>query len=314
MDEGGRRGVVYDQSPEAAAFDRWQHEQFELVEREFANVWREALETHDLNEIARSLRKFGIDGKSFESLGAIAAEAERLLDPNDRTFGPLSFAVNAMGVPRNYHSRISERWKGLGKPSLKAFSPYAAFVSKVELFFQIALGASQISSDRPSNRLDIAYLYYLPFCHLFVSSDRLHQRCATHFLRENQKFVWGQELKADLARLQSHFLSLPEATRDEGIMRFAPRPPTSGDFLTSKLWDHIFGADYWRDEEVVSPESMNPAQSKKLVDQLIKFSEAPAAPSQSLAGEPDAISVARHVRKKRGSWWQLPKDFEPDQK
>ena len=57
---GGRTGTVYDQSPEDAAFQRWQNERFVEVERLFAAKWREALSAINLEEIANALRSVGI--------------------------------------------------------------------------------------------------------------------------------------------------------------------------------------------------------------------------------------------------------------
>lgn len=39
----GHKGIVYDATPEAQAFTRWQHGEFKEVERRFAHGWRERL-------------------------------------------------------------------------------------------------------------------------------------------------------------------------------------------------------------------------------------------------------------------------------
>jgi hypothetical protein len=36
----------------------------------------------------------------------------------------------------------------------------------------------------------------------------------------------GQDLKADLGKINAHFASLPDAEKDGGVMRFADYPPT----------------------------------------------------------------------------------------
>ena len=77
---------------------------------------------------------------------------------------------------------------------------------------------------------------YLPFCMMFVSSDKLHRRSASLFLRSNQQFVWGHDLKDDLNRLNTHYLALPEVERDLGVMRIARHPPIKGEYLTTALW------------------------------------------------------------------------------
>jgi hypothetical protein len=43
-----------------------------------------------------------------------------------------------------------------------------------------------------------------------VSSDDLHRRCAPLFLRPDQEFVWGIDMKPALKAVNAHFLQLPE--------------------------------------------------------------------------------------------------------
>jgi hypothetical protein len=66
---------------------------------------------------------------------------------------------------------VSARFDFSGKAPLHEYAPYAAFVLTIEVFFHIALAAGLISPDRASNRTDIAYLFYLPFCTTFVSTQ-----------------------------------------------------------------------------------------------------------------------------------------------
>jgi hypothetical protein len=47
--------------------------------------------------------------------------------------------------------------------------------------------------------LDAHYLFYLPFCHVFASFDRLHRLLAPLFLRPDQRFLSGDDLKRELA-------------------------------------------------------------------------------------------------------------------
>jgi hypothetical protein len=69
----------------------------------------------------------------------------------------------------------------------------------VDLFFYLSLDAGLISSQRPSNRVDVAYLHCLPFCMIFTSGDRLHEKITPFFLREDQEFLWAPKLNEDLA-------------------------------------------------------------------------------------------------------------------
>lgn len=47
----GKRGVVFDRSPEQAALGRWQARQFLEAERQFAKEWRKAITRIDLERL-----------------------------------------------------------------------------------------------------------------------------------------------------------------------------------------------------------------------------------------------------------------------
>ncbi|HEY6419845.1 MAG TPA: hypothetical protein VIX59_12640 [Candidatus Binataceae bacterium] len=55
------------------------------------------------------------------------------------------------------------------------------------------------------------------------------------FLTDRQAFIPGDELKADLAKLNEYYSALPPEVLDRGIYSFAPHPPLDDDFLTSRL-------------------------------------------------------------------------------
>lgn len=97
-----------------------------------------------------------------------------------------------------------------GKESSPVSRSYFAYVLSVELFFYLAISADLVSRDRPSNKIDFAYLYYLPFCRIFTSNDALHEHVVPLFLRADQTFVNGTELKEDFGGLDQHYSSLPK--------------------------------------------------------------------------------------------------------
>jgi hypothetical protein len=94
------------------------------------------------------------------------------------------------------------------KRNLAEFAPCAAYALTVEVLFQIALGAGLIGGERLSNRTDVAYLFYLPFAMVFVSTDALHRNLAPLFMSPDQAFIWGMDLKAALKATNEHFLSV----------------------------------------------------------------------------------------------------------
>ena len=198
-------------------------------------------------------------------------------------------------------------------PPLHKYAPYAAHVLTVDIFYQIALAASLESSQRPSNRMDIAYLYYLPFCMVFISSDKLHERCSKLFLRDNQNFAEGGAIKSDLANLNSHFSSLSDIEKSAGLSVFARYPIPDIDCRLNDLWDsHI---PEWR-EKAKEP-YVKPQSDPELVKEMNQFNEAPGLKPEEIdfdLDDTDMMSLQRMVSKRKGSWWQLPKDLKTDDK
>lgn len=56
---------------------------------------------------------------------------------------------------------------------------------------------------------------------VFTSRDSLLVRTTPLFLRTNQSFVHGDDLKADLKRLDLHYDALPEEGKKKGAYHFA---------------------------------------------------------------------------------------------
>lgn len=306
----GHKGVVFDTSPEAQAFTRWQHGKFKDIERDYAKNWRNMLTTLDLPETAKRIQALGIDSKSCKSIEQAHQIANALVHSKSKPFEQIALLFAFVDIPREIHSKILERWSVDQYRPLAQYAPYAAHVLSVELFFQICIAANLISTERASNRVDIAYLFYLPFCMLFVSSDKLHRKCAAPFLRADQDFVWGQDLKAELGRLNKHFSELPSLVQESGIMKFARSPVGDDSALMLRLWDkHV---PNWRNRNKNSVKTDSEGE-KKLVDSLRKFTDAPTVEltsDDSHFSDPDRLAIQRLVRKKKGSWWQLPKDLK----
>jgi hypothetical protein len=110
-----------------------------------------------------------------------------------------------------------------------------------------------------------------------------------------------------LKAINDHFLALPQAEKEKGVMRFADAPPVGN--LVAEIWDARMRRGY-REEPSVK---MDPAEEKKLVEKLKAFREQPTIELNEgdVVNEDEMMSVARSVRRKRGSWYQVPKDM-PD--
>lgn len=309
----GERGIMFDESPEANAFSRWQKGQFLDVERSVAKDWRAALKAMSLPSMAKSLRELGIDGSTCDSLPAARELARTLVSGSENPFPRIALTLETLGVPPPLRRQIIERWNIAGFPPISRYAPFSAHVLAVELFFQFSLAANLISADRASNRVDISYLNYLPFSMIFISNDKLHRNTGHLFMRPDQEFVWGPDLKADLGRINDHFFALPDSVKERGIMDFAHVPPKLEGSLVREL-----RAKYMRpgvdDEPRIDLKNRDPAQTKVIVDHLTSWSNAQtAAPGEvEISSDEDTkmLGIQRKVRHRKGSWWQLPKDIK----
>jgi len=309
----GKSGFLHEETPEAQAFRRWQNREFLIVERQFAHVWRRTLNNIDLERIATGVRSLGIRPGTCSSLdSAKTLVDDSLAQDGSEAVDQLNLALFLLEVSPRYDLQLFGRWASRGRPSLLHFAPYAAHLVAVEMFFRIALGAGLIGTADVNNRTDIGYLFYVPFCHVFVSSDNLHRRCAPHFLRPDQSFVWGHDLKADLNRLMNYFSGRPDEEKERGLMRLAPTPPLDDHGLIVQLWDrHLL--PLWRDHASRDAQPRNPERDAELLAHINRLQSAPSVSPDAMDFEPtdaEFVQIRRRVSKRRGAWWQLPKDLQ----
>ena len=307
---GSKKGVLFEESPEAKAFSRWQRGEFQELEREQARVWRAAIQQRpDYDEVAKMIEALGIPLEDIKTLEAARDAAVNSAAGGTKFSKTFSLAVLMLGIPDAYLNHIFHRWHTPPYRPLAHFAPYAGFVFSIDLFFYICVARGLISGERLTNRVDMAYLYYLPFSMLFTSSDDLHRRCAPLFLRGDQEFIWGPELKEDLGRTNSHFSQLPEAEKERGVYAIASYPPPEARLL-SRLWERFLPRARRNATERPRP----PRDDATAVMEINKFTDAlkKAELCAGDDGEPDAVILERSVRRKRGQWWQVPKDLPAD--
>lgn len=301
-------GVVFRPSPEALALERWQEWRFLEVEREYAKRWRAGLAGLDLESAYALYRRlFKQRGRVPKDLMEARRFAEELLDDPSKREDAIVLACDTLGLPEALRQRIRDRWEGSGRPPLSVFAPYARHILLIDFFFHVALGADLISRERPSNRVDVAYLYYLPFCKVFTSRDNLHKRVVPVFLGADQTFLDGSELKGDLAKLDAHYSGLPEEVRERGVISFAPFPPEDDAFLTTRLWDKDLPK--WRESLRARPD----AEAKERVMVRIREAWDKAKRGETVgqvSSEPDFLLIERRVRPRMGKWRLVPPEAE----
>ena len=310
---GGQTGVFFQASPEVQALQRWRDFKFLELERLQAKAWREGLSGVDLDGHYKYFQTFFPlgkpktldDVKRFTDFYVSNPDQERLL----------IFGLTLMGVLPDAQEEVIKRWKLANRPPLKEFAPYFMHIFAVDLFFYLAIAADLIGRGRPSHKIDLAYLYYLPFCKIFTSNDKLHEAIAPYFLRSNQSFVSGKDLKADLAQLDAHFSALPEEIKERGVMSFAHYPPHDESFLVTRLWDKHMSKK-WRDRTMPIPNPTSPV-GKELMDRIRQLEREGKPVTNDQLGhsdESDQLIIKRNVRVYMGKWKRFPPEVVNRQK
>lgn len=301
----GEVGTHFEHFDESVALARWQEGRFEEIEQMLANAWRKMLTNVDF----RRMTNWASETLQIDRVATLE-EAKTRVDEFVARPGEsvVKFAQAFLGIGPQWEERIVKRYKNSGNLPLQEFAPYAAFVLRLSLFFHLAMASSLIAKERPSNMIDIAYLYYLPFCHVFSSNDKLHARTAPLFCESGQEFVRGADLKRGLRELNEFYSRYEEEIEQVGIMRFAPYPPKELDNAVTRLWDRF--APGWREVERKPAPGPESGITPELLVEIADKSR-PLPPEVS-AAEPKYALVRRRMPIRRGRWRLLPPEVEAD--
>lgn len=314
VQSGDSIGYVVKETPEQKALNNWQNGNFIEVEKEYARSWRHSIASMDLNIATNIIKTIGIEPKNCKDPTTARRMAESILEKINKSTELMEFALIILGIHKSYHKRIINKWERANKPLISIYAPYAAYVLRVQLFFYIAIASNIISKEKVTNAIDLMYLFYLPFCMIFISNDKFHEKYAPIFLSNDQEFVWGNDLKRDLSVINEYFNNYPLIVKEMGLYKFASYPPTDGQYIVTRIWDRYVPG--WREwaKKLISP---NITIDDKTKEKLNGFSKgAPINNSQinfNLPDNLDFMGYERNVHKRKGKWWQIPKDYKENE-
>src|SRR5207245_2163499 len=146
------------------------------------------------------------------------------------------FGLDILRVPEATEF-VVEDWIYRRRPAVREHLPYFTFMLSINLFFCLVLPTQLLRNVKPSHQIDLAYLYYLPFCAIFTSRDNFHVQIVPLFLSPSQTFVHGDELKVDLKKLNDLYSGLPDEVQRTGLGGFARHPPGDTAFFVTRMWD-----------------------------------------------------------------------------
>lgn len=184
--------LLIDSVPEQRMWGRWAAGNFSTEDEEIAAAWRTSVARVDLRALGDDWKNFARE--HFQDVRDLPQLIERVdalvLDRRpDTQLELMGFILRFLQVPDQakalaYTPLLEGRYS-----RLVDYAPYAASILKIYLSFVGGLARGFIG-PRPSHYVDIQYLFYAPFCMVFVSADKFHRAMWSATAGINT-FVWG---------------------------------------------------------------------------------------------------------------------------
>jgi hypothetical protein len=304
---GESKGMMFLPTKEQEAMQRWMAREFLEAERNYAKLWRRALMGIDLDAMSKSaMAELGPHWRKSKTLQDAREMADVLIDHMDPDW-LLGFGIDLLGVSE-LKEQVITNWVARRRPPLRDCFPYFIFMLSINIFFYLVLQTQLLSNVKASHQIDLAYLYYLPFCSVFTSKDNFHAQIVPLFLKEGQTFVNGIELKNDLKKLVERYLALDEAEFNMGMDHYAKYPPDDTSFLTTQLWDKH--TPKWRNPP--APVKLNEQLQRALREAVKKLGESSEVPPHNLGsvGDLDYVKMEHKVHLRRGKWRRYSEEME----
>jgi len=272
--ELGKKGVVFEESPEEKQLNRWKLGDFNSEEQTIAKQWRAASNVIDLGAIPKNFAKMFKSLTNIDSFAALNSYVNNYLaHPTSQTDFLLEL-IEGYKIPQMIASKIFLRYERANKPLLNTFAPYAYYCLHIKTFFVLGLIYNLIST-RGTNIIDLEYLYYLPFCMAFSSSDKFHQILVPYYIRDDQRFVPGMDLKADLTHLAQEWDVNFHKDMKAWDAKYGSGPPENANSVVCKLWRELFPK--WIPGKKSDFSQSEPGKVKKLNEQMDEFDKATAS-------------------------------------
>lgn len=128
------------------------------------------------------------------------------------------------------------------------------------------------------------------------------------FLKPEQTFVNGIEMKNDLRELNERYSALDESELKTGLTTFARHPPDEATFLVTRLWDkHV---PKWRDD--TPPVMLNQQLQNALTEMVKLVSNSSQVPPHNVenVSELGYISMESRIHLRKGKWRRYPEELE----
>jgi hypothetical protein len=216
---------------------------------------------------------------------------------------------DTIGVPDAADIVVAD-WVQRRRPPLRQHVPYFIFMLTINIFFCLVLPTPLLKNVKTSHQVDLAYLYYLPFCSVFTSKDNFHADIVPLFMNSRQTFVNGNDFKEDLKELDAYYSELPDEVLRTGLINFAATPPEDVSFLTTKLWDKYLPR--WREIKAKPKPPRDPEADKKLIEEINTMTDSPDLQphDERDMDKINYVTVIKSVKLRKGKWRRFSEESE----
>jgi hypothetical protein len=265
----GQMGFYHTQSAEEKALGQWREGKFSKTEELTAQLWRDVTTEKDiLVNLQQQLKKEDAGTVKLKTLEQVGNYVDEVLTNPDNQKGLLQFCIDEFGINAESANETFARWEQYPDKRFSSFAPYAYHCCRVKLFFYLGL-KNDLIGTKPTNHVDLQYLYYLPFSLIFSSNDNFHKKVISLLMGEHHTFVTGEELKMALKELISYRETLSEKKDIERTLKEPPQIPSN---LICQIWSKYLGwpSKYKRE---ISEKEMD--EQKKKFEEFIAAKEVP---------------------------------------
>jgi hypothetical protein len=190
-------GMVIEESPLLGRLRCWACGRFTEQDAELSALWRHATRSLSFHDFEKRLTREHVLLPAPNDRESIVKEADKVLAIPSLQSVVLQWLLDFMGADELLRSAVLLRWSGAAQPLLRHFAPYAYHCARVLLSLAIAVRHHHLNW-KSTHVVDAQYLYYLPFCEVFVSEDHLHRLLGPQLLDGEQSFVTHSDLKKAL--------------------------------------------------------------------------------------------------------------------
>ncbi len=270
VDSRGKKGLFIDEEPEREVLRQWQRGLFSENEEVRSKHWRMMSKSLDLEDFKKSFKKVNRNLPKLHSFSEVKSYIEETLAEGYQSFF-LDLLFNLIDMPKTLQRKVDSRWRYLKPSTLQEFAPYAHYYLKVILSFYVGL-ASDLISTRPTNRIDLEYLFYLPFCQVFSSGDTFLISFSRIFIENRQDVISSNDLKTDLKVIADEWDNLSDEEKKERSYDYGSYPLERQSSFTSMVWKKHMKP--WKPGSGNRLLKMSEEEQHRLIEELRPMSEA----------------------------------------